>query len=77
MGSDFNESFVPKSRHGYVNALNGNFGLTCVRCALVCIFVMEMDGFGKSKLSSEETLLTLEVLYLYCSLWACKFSTYC
>ena len=23
-----------------------------------------------------QTLLTLEVLYLYCSLWACNFSTY-
>ena len=25
------------------------FGLACVRCALVCIFVMEMDGFGLVK----------------------------
>ena len=32
------------------------FGLTCVRCALVCIFVMEMDGFGQSELSSTDTV---------------------
>ena len=32
------------------------FGLTCVRCALVCIFVMEMDGFGQSELSSADTV---------------------
>ena len=32
------------------------FGLTCVRCALVCTFVMEMDGFGQSELSSTDAV---------------------
>ena len=32
------------------------FGLTCVRCALVCTFVMEMDGFGQSELSSADAV---------------------
>ena len=32
------------------------FGLTRVRCALVCIFVMEMDGFGQLELSSADTV---------------------
>ena len=32
------------------------FGLTCVKCALVCIFVMEMDGFGQSELLSADTV---------------------
>ena len=32
------------------------FGLTSVRCALVCIFVMEIDGFGQLELSSADTV---------------------
>ena len=32
------------------------FGLTCVRCALVCTFVMEMDGFGHSELPSADAV---------------------
>ena len=60
MGSDFDEIFAPKNRHSYVKALWASrgliFGLTCVRCALVCTFVMEMDGFGQSELSSADTV---------------------
>ena len=32
------------------------FGLACVRCTLVCTFVMEMDGFRQSELSSADTV---------------------
>ena len=32
------------------------FGLTCVRYALVCNSVMEMDEFGQSELSSADTV---------------------
>ena len=32
------------------------FGLTCVKCTLVCIFVMEMEGFGQLELSSTDTV---------------------
>ena len=35
------------------------FGLTCVRCALVCIFVMEIDGFGQSELSARADTVDL------------------
>ena len=32
------------------------FGIICVRCALVYTFVMEMDGFGQSELSSADVV---------------------
>ena len=32
------------------------FGLACVRCALVCTFVMEMDGFGQLELSNADAV---------------------
>ena len=32
------------------------FGITCVRCALVYTFVMEMDRFGQSELSSADAV---------------------
>ena len=32
------------------------FGLTCVRCALVYTFVIEMDGFGQLELSSADAV---------------------
>ena len=63
---DFNESFAPKTGKeltwlckGFVGIQRFYtviFGLTCVRCALVCIFVMEMVVFGQSKLSSADTV---------------------
>ena len=31
-------------------------GLDCVRCALVCIFVMEMVVFGQLELSGADTV---------------------
>ena len=43
-----------------------------VSVPLVCIFVMEMDGFVHQNCRAQ-TLLILEVLYIYCSLWACNF----
>ena len=32
------------------------FGVTCVRCALLYIFVIEMDGFRQSELLSADTV---------------------
>ena len=41
---------------GHLKVYTVIFGLTCVRCALVCTFVMEMDGFVQSELSSADTV---------------------
>ena len=79
----FQWKLCPKSWHDYVKALWTSkrfytvfFGLTCVRCALVCILWWKWMGLDNQNCQAQ-TLLTLEVLYLYCSLWALTFSTYC
>ena len=40
------------------------FGFTCVKCALVCIFVMEMDGFGQLELLSADTVNLRSVVHV-------------
>ena len=61
MGSDFDKIFAPKNRHSYVKAcghlevLYGDLWAS-VRCALVCTFLMEMDVFGQSELSSADAV---------------------
>ena len=48
------------------------FGLTCVDCALDVFLWWKWMGLDNWNCRAQ-TLLTLEVLYLYCSLWACNF----
>ena len=49
MGSDLDESFAPKSLHGYVWAevLYSDFWAYLCQVCLSMLFVMEMDGFGQ------------------------------